>query len=70
MSNKETITINKNDLWKYSTFLLIAVVLIGGFFIFINKSSNTGNNKNIIADNGNGAVAKTDLSTILDNPNL
>ena len=29
-----TITIKKQDLWKYSTFVLLAVVLITGFFLF------------------------------------
>jgi len=70
MSNKETITISKNDLWKYSTFLLIAVILIGGFFIFINKNNSSGNSKAVVANTGSGATAKADLSTILNNPNL
>ncbi len=34
MSEEKTITIKKSDLWKYSTFLLLAVVIIGGFFVF------------------------------------
>jgi len=42
MSEEEaTITINKKDLWKYSTFVLVAVVVIGGFFMF------TGNNSGV-----------------------
>ena len=34
MSDEKSITIKKSDLWKYSTFLLIAVVVIGGIFMF------------------------------------
>ncbi len=34
----EEITIKKQDLWKYSTFVLIAVVLIAGVFLFTGKS--------------------------------
>ncbi|MBI2042822.1 DsbA family protein [Candidatus Pacearchaeota archaeon] len=46
MSEERTITIKKQDLWKYSTFLLIAIVVIGGFFVFTgnNFPANTGNN--------------------------
>lgn len=42
----ETITIKKNDLWKYSTFALVAVLIIGVIFMF------TGNtNGNVAQDN-------------------
>lgn len=45
MSDEKTITIKKSDLWRYSTFILIAVVLIGGVFLFTgNGVSNTGTN--------------------------
>lgn len=41
----ETLTIKKEDLWKYSTFLLLAVVIIGGFVMFNgNNSPNVVNN--------------------------
>lgn len=69
MSDKKTITINKEDLWKYTTFLLIAIVLIGGFFVFINRN-NGGNTKNVVVNTGSGTTAKADLSTILNNQNL
>ncbi len=32
--SEETITIKKDSLWKYSTFLLLAVLVIGAFFVF------------------------------------
>tara|TARA_Y100000296_G_scaffold74291_1_gene92646 strand:- start:3696 stop:4406 length:711 start_codon:yes stop_codon:yes gene_type:complete len=43
MTKEKSITIKKSDLWKYSTFILIAVVLIGGVFLFTggNENSNT-----------------------------
>jgi len=37
-----TITITKNSLWKYSTLILVAVVIIGGFFLLRNSSGGTG----------------------------
>jgi len=42
MSEEKTVTIKKSDLWKYSTFVLIAVVVIGGFFLL--KGNNLGTN--------------------------
>src|SRR3989344_7101547 len=45
-SNKEnsTITVNKQDLWKYSTFLLLVILVVGAFLYFNKSDSNpTGN---------------------------
>jgi protein-disulfide isomerase len=39
-AKSETITIKKDALWKYSTFVLLAIVVIGGFIAF---SGNDGN---------------------------
>ncbi len=48
MSEEGSITIKKKDLWKYSTFVLVAVVVIGGFLAFSGGGSSggtgTGNN--------------------------
>jgi protein-disulfide isomerase len=41
-----TITIKKTDLWKYSTFILIVILVIGGFFVLKGKGG-TGNTVNI-----------------------
>jgi len=35
MTENGTITIKKDDLWKYSTFALVAVLVIGSFFIIL-----------------------------------
>ena len=38
-----TITLKKSDLWKYSTFVLLAAVIIGGFFMLSGNSGTDGN---------------------------
>lgn len=57
--SEETITIKKDSVWKYSTFLLIAIFVVGAF-VFFNKS---GSNGNVIADN---SVGTGDFSFISD----
>ncbi|HLC31439.1 MAG TPA: DsbA family protein [Candidatus Nanoarchaeia archaeon] len=47
MSNELTISIQKDQFWKYSTFVLLAIVVVGGF-TFFNESTVSG-----------GAVAPT-----------
>ena len=44
----DTITIKKDSLWKYSTFALLAIVLIGAFFMLSGKTTGTGN---VVANN-------------------
>jgi protein-disulfide isomerase len=39
----ETITIRKDTLWKYSTFILLAVVILGVIFYVLPGKSTTGN---------------------------
>jgi len=45
IERKDTISIKKQDLWKYSTFVLLIVVVIGAYYIFTGKSGGgtTGN---------------------------
>lgn len=45
----ETITIRKDTLWKYSTFVLLGIVILGVIFFVLPGKSPTGN---VIADNG------------------
>ncbi len=51
MTEEGTITIKKDDLWKYSMLALVAVLVIGSFFVF------TGNgvtpSGNVVNDGGN-----------------
>lgn len=39
---KDTITIKKNALWKYSTLLLVAVVVVGAIVMFSGNKGGTG----------------------------
>ena len=48
MSDEKSITIKKSDLWKYSTFALVAIVLIGVVFMFTGNVSTGG------SDSGSG----------------
>jgi protein-disulfide isomerase len=41
-SSNNTITIKKDTLWKYATFVLAAVIIIGGFVFFIGDGQNGG----------------------------
>jgi len=67
MSEENTISIKKDLLWKYATFLLIAIVVIGGFIMF--KGDGSGGTG--AAVNAGGATGgAVDLSVFTDNPNL
>ena len=50
MSEEATLTIKKDMLWKYSTFLLLALLIVGAFVFFLGRNNNpiTGN---VVADN-------------------
>ncbi|MEK6760392.1 MAG: DsbA family protein [Nanoarchaeota archaeon] len=70
MEEEKSITIKKSDLWKYSTFLLVAVVLIGGFFMFSGNSTTTGNTVQQPTDQEpTTASAKVDDDAVLGDPN-
>lgn len=61
--SEDHIKIKKDDLWKYSTFVLVAVVVIGGLLMLSGGESGTGS-----------AVAPTnnviDISVFLNNPDI
>ena len=46
----ETITIKKDSLWKYSTFILAAIVIIG-VFVFFSEGNGSPVTGNVVADN-------------------
>ena len=50
MNEEATLTIRKDTLWKYSTFLLLALLIVGGFVFFLGGNNNptTGN---VVANN-------------------
>ena len=66
MSDEKSITIKKSDLWKYSTFVLMAVVVIGAIFVFTGDS-NTGNNPTQVPTNPTQQPGKVSAS-IDDDP--
>ena len=49
---EKSITIKKSDLWKYATFVLVAVVIIGGFMAFKGDSGNGGTGVGAGTDTG------------------
>lgn len=64
--NEGTITIKKDAIWKYSTFVLLAVLVIGGIlFILPNNPSPTGN-----VINNPGAPAPTVTVKVLESDNF
>ena len=40
MSDETTLIIKKDTLWKYSTFLLLALLIVGGFVFFFGEKNN------------------------------
>ncbi len=57
--DSDTITIKKENLWKYSTFVLLAVIIVGGFLYFNKDSPNTTGS---VVDGGDGVPAiKSDV---------
>ncbi len=67
MSEEGTITINKENLWKYSTFLLAAILIVGAVVFFMRGSPGTptGNVANNPAQQLPAAGGKVEVS--LDN---
>lgn len=57
---ENTISISKKQMWRYSTFLLAGVLLIGGFFVFAGKGE-LGITGNTIA----GPIETVEIKTII-----
>lgn len=57
----DSITINKQDLWKYSTFVLAAILIIGAFVFFVNDDNSSSNNSN---SGGQAVAGKVNLAFI------
>lgn len=52
-----SITIRKDSLWRYSTFILLAIVVIGGIVLFVNNDSSSGTGSGrVTAPTGTGAT--------------
>lgn len=46
--SEETITIRKDSLWKYSTFVLLALLVIGGFVFFTQKDNSPSSSGQVV----------------------
>ncbi|MEN9625731.1 MAG: hypothetical protein RL557_59 [archaeon] len=64
MSEEGSITIKKQDLWKYSTFILLAVLVIGGIYMYSGKGT-TGTNP-IIPPGNNPPTEPSKVSASVD----
>ncbi len=53
--NEETLTIKKTELWKYSTFILLAVIIVG-VFVFFTGDKNLGTGNVVVNNNQAGNV--------------
>ncbi len=62
MSEEGSITIKKQDLWKYSTFILLAIVIVEAFFLFSGKDS--GTTGNVVVNNPTPTVGPTEPSIV------
>jgi protein-disulfide isomerase len=64
MSDEVTIKVRKEDLWKYSTFVLAAVLIIGIIWVIVggNSSTTNVNNNGAQANAGTGAQANANAA--------
>lgn len=69
-SGSVTIKIKKEDFWKYSTFVLVALLILGAFMFFGKSSSNVVNNpsQNLPSTSGSVEVSEDD-DAVLGNKN-
>lgn len=67
--DEKTITLKKSDLWRYSTFVLVAVVVIGAFFMFSgNGGTVNGNTVNEPDTQASVVKASVDDDAVLGDP--
>ncbi len=48
MSDEVALTIRKADMWKYSTFLLLAILIVGAFIFFSGGIKNSGSGNSVV----------------------
>ena len=67
-SGSETVTFSfkKDDIWKYSTFILGAILIIGAFVFFNSDNSNTGTG-NVANNPSAGDTAPSTVKASVDN---
>ncbi len=69
MSEEGTITIRKDSLWKYSTFILLAVLIVGAF-VFFTKGNATGSTVTGNSVGTDTTTQPTVVPTVDDDPML
>lgn len=65
MSEEATLTIKKDTLWRYSTFLLLALLIAGGF-IFFSGGKNNPATGNAVANNPSPIGAPSQVTASVD----
>ena len=67
MEENASITIKKNSMWKYASFIILIVAVIGIFmFVKAGRANNSSVNGNVVAENPQvlkGEIQKVVLST-------
>lgn len=51
-TSSDTITIKKDSLWKYSTFVLAAILIVGAFVFFMGDKNSAGPTGNVVEQPG------------------
>ena len=64
MEDENTITIKKDSLWKYSTIILLAVLVIGGFFL-LRGSSGSGSGA-VVTDTSGGNQPSVNANSLIE----
>lgn len=70
---EDTITIKKESLWKYSTFILLAIVIVGAF-VFFTENNTTGKVVNNVVNtqnnNPSGINSPVEITLDSDTPTI
>ena len=61
---EKAIMIKKSDLWKYTTFVLVAVVVIGAFFML--KDNSGGGTGGTVIDTGTNDQAPINANALIE----
>jgi protein-disulfide isomerase len=64
MSDKVIFTIRKDALWRYSTFLLLALIILGGFVFFL--GGNNSSVRNVAGNNVQQGIQPSQITVSAD----
>ena len=65
-ASPDVITIRKDSLWKYSTFILVAILIVGAFVLFMEKNNSVAPTGQVINEPEQGASP----SPVIDKVNV